>query len=537
MDLVKQEFPRLDCTQQRRVLDNILAGPPSDEGSSSEETENRKARWQLQRLQLISDHLPDDVSAFYQQLNSQNGEASDYQGTSMNVSVKSQLSAEEMAAFAPSEMIQYLTEWVPTGGWDSSTPEGMSRLLAEVVEAQAADYAASAMDFSVLEPTYIKGFVDGLKNTFQVFSWTPVLKLCKWVVDQPREYFSETESGSVGMDRDPDWGWTRNSIAHLLRQGLNPSANQIPYEARDVVLSICEILMRDPEPTPEYEVQYGGDRMDFMNMAINTVRGTTMHVVMAFAVWVSARLRDGAAPMNEQSGLEALARVRRILDAHLCTDHDPSLAIRAVYGEWFTRIRWVDKGWADAAVSRLFLLEMDKKAYFHSAWSSFVVVSKVDRELFDLLENRYLHAVELLPDAPEDVMRSKYKMAEHVSTLFLMECIDLSEHGLLYKFFRVADDHLRSYTVTRIASGMSDYLAEGPSESYVERLMSFWGQRLARINEIDPLEDYKQELAAFGNWFPADDFEDAWAIERLPCLLYTSPSPRDRTRSRMPSSA
>ena len=25
--------------------------------------------------------------------------------------------------------------------------------------------------------------------------------------------------------------------------------------------------------------------------------------------------------------------------------------------------------------------------------------------------------------------------------------------------------------------------------------------------------------------------------ERLPCLLYTSPSPRDRTRSRMPSSA
>ena len=25
--------------------------------------------------------------------------------------------------------------------------------------------------------------------------------------------------------------------------------------------------------------------------------------------------------------------------------------------------------------------------------------------------------------------------------------------------------------------------------------------------------------------------------EQLPCLLYTSPSPRDRTRSRMPSSA
>ena len=34
-----------------------------------------------------------------------------------------------------------------------------------------------------------------------------------------------------------------------------------------------------------------------------------------------------------------------------------------------------------------------------------------------------------------------------------------------------------------------------------------------------------QELSAFG-----------WALYNL-CLLYTSPSPRDRTRSRMPSSA
>ena len=30
---------------------------------------------------------------------------------------------------------------------------------------------------------------------------------------------------------------------------------------------------------------------------------------------------------------------------------------------------------------------------------------------------------------------------------------------------------------------------------------------------------------------------DTWAPIPLSCLLYTSPSPRDRTRSRMPSSA
>ena len=31
--------------------------------------------------------------------------------------------------------------------------------------------------------------------------------------------------------------------------------------------------------------------------------------------------------------------------------------------------------------------------------------------------------------------------------------------------------------------------------------------------------------------------DDHWIFEFMDCLLYTSPSPRDRTRSRMPSSA
>ena len=38
--------------------------------------------------------------------------------------------------------------------------------------------------------------------------------------------------------------------------------------------------------------------------------------------------------------------------------------------------------------------------------------------------------------------------------------------------------------------------------------------------------------ARIGRFKPLTDFDWAW-----PCLLYTSPSPRDRTRSRMPSSA
>ena len=34
-----------------------------------------------------------------------------------------------------------------------------------------------------------------------------------------------------------------------------------------------------------------------------------------------------------------------------------------------------------------------------------------------------------------------------------------------------------------------------------------------------------------------EELSEAFTGEPYPCLLYTSPSPRDRTRSRMPSSA
>ena len=44
-------------------------------------------------------------------------------------------------------------------------------------------------------------------------------------------------------------------------------------------------------------------------------------------------------------------------------------------------------------------------------------------------------------------------------------------------------------------------------------------------------------MAAFKNQLPQNiSLEGDWRVA-LSCLLYTSPSPRDRTRSRMPSSA
>ena len=71
--------------------------------------------------------------------------------------------------------------------------------------------------------------------------------------------------------------------------------------------------------------------------------------------------------------------------------------------------------------------------------------------------------------------------------------------------------------------------------------------RLKDRNE-EPAYD-KERIEALDSWILncrihiTSGYSDGWSIEHYKkeldkaCLLYTSPSPRDRTRSRMPSSA
>ena len=80
-------------------------------------------------------------------------------------------------------------------------------------------------------------------------------------------------------------------------------------------------------------------------------------------------------------------------------------------------------------------------------------------------------------------------------------------------------------------------------------LRALWGRKNIEITHInDPLGDAKgaAHLLEFdsvhGRWNKAiSNDQNNLSIESQPisfsCLLYTSPSPRDRTRSRMPSSA
>ena len=60
--------------------------------------------------------------------------------------------------------------------------------------------------------------------------------------------------------------------------------------------------------------------------------------------------------------------------------------------------------------------------------------------------------------------------------------------------------------------------------------------RLKKIDMTARLESIKKGLDEH-SWYPEWDDRQRGAAQRILCLLYTSPSPRDLSTSRMPSSA
>ena len=98
-----------------------------------------------------------------------------------------------------------------------------------------------------------------------------------------------------------------------------------------------------------------------------------------------------------------------------------------------------------------------------------------------------------------------------------------------------AESHVSS-TTTNLAKGRDEAIRDSfttNSGSSVPLLPIILDKALS---EITPQQHQKirQKWLAIHNP-PTRELSDIWRL--YPCLLYTSPSPRDRTRSRMPSSA
>ena len=165
------------------------------------------------------------------------------------------------------------------------------------------------------------------------------MTLAEYVVSQPFEPDEEVPD----LDRDPGWRWCRREVASLMRTGFSDRANRISHIHRERAWLVIERLLHDPNPSPEHEQRYGGDNMDPFTLSINTNRGTAMHAVIEYGLWVRRELE--AAGEDVSVGLASMPEVREALDAHLDPHVDPSFAVHAVYGRWLPWLLLLDEVW------------------------------------------------------------------------------------------------------------------------------------------------------------------------------------------------
>jgi hypothetical protein len=427
------------------------------------------------------------------------------------VGPKSPLADESLATMTVDDVLAFLSIFRPVGDSLSPSREGLGRVLRKTVAARGIEFSAVASSFCLDEPTYVRAFVEGLTDAVEAgigIAWAPVLATCHWTLDKPRQIDGREP---LGWEEDPGWWWCWQSIPSLLRRGLAASGEAaIPLSLRDRVWAILSELVEDPDPTPLTEQ----DRLSTdgaFTLAINTVRGVAMHAVIAYVWWLARhKSEDGTADPAEDSALLA------VLDRHLDMAHDPSAAIRSVYGKYFTLMHTLLPEWAQRNVDSIFPPNAADRTQWEAAWDAYVSFCNPSPELFRTLERHYALAIERMGErqAPPLFAKPDERLAHHLLDLYYGGMCPLApDRELFGAYLERASTELRS----RVLSWAGN-LPGDATPKIVARAREFWERYRSTIKApIDSTD--AAGSSAFCGWFASPAFEPAWALAQLSDVL------------------
>jgi hypothetical protein len=262
MALAERWFAKVSSPAQETILGWIGEGPDLEphkrfrmEMEGREPTDAELAeyadRWRLDRLRVLRDALPPKWGEVYKQLVERYGEPEmpDFTGVRMPRVMhgsESPMTPTELGQMPVTEIVSRLKTWQPTGGFRDPSPEGLRRALQTAVDEEPARFADEAASFKDVEPTYVRGLMDGLQdavNKKRPFSWAPVLKLCQRIVNEP----IGPADGGGPFELDRGWRWTRKAIGDLIEDALRIEPCPIPFTLRDEVWQLIRRLVDEQE--------------------------------------------------------------------------------------------------------------------------------------------------------------------------------------------------------------------------------------------------------------------------------------------------
>ncbi|MEJ1412330.1 MAG: hypothetical protein RPU90_01955 [Candidatus Sedimenticola sp. (ex Thyasira tokunagai)] len=518
--LARAAFGSLSPDQQTFILSWIEEGPDIDgfksrvlESKEREATDDEVRRrikvWQRDNLDQFKESLQKDWKQRFDALVQELGEAEHQEFAYYSkswVGPTSPKSVEELKEMPVCEVVEYLKAWVPPEGDMNHSPEGLSRTLADVVSTEPTPFATEARLFKELGPTYVRGLLDGLRDAPKSHAdlpWEPVLDLCLWIVNQPRTIPGRKTEYS---GKDPGWMWARKSIAKLLSNGMKSVSGEIQVDLRPQVWNVILPLTDDPDPTDE---EYGEGHMDPSTLSINTVRGEAMHSVVDFGLWVYRHASE-----DKVKGFDLMPEVREVLDKHLDTDLDASLAIRSVYGQWFPWLILIDSTWAEQVKERIFF--PDSPQYWDTAWKTYVTFCQPYDDVLAVLRDQYALAIEKVgqPSTMEiDMANAEERLADHLMIYFWRGRLKLDD-PLVQSFYARATNAMKAHAIEFLGRSLRDLHVEPPVEVH-ERLKSLWAWRYQQATQSEGPD----ELAGFCWWFSSGKMDVDWALSQLKAVL------------------
>jgi hypothetical protein len=536
--LARSQFQHLREDYKSIILNWIEKGPDLKEFELTEEAGRKPSEqeiaqyvksWRLDHLALLGDGLPEDWKKRYEVLVAELGEPKHpefavWGGVVHFTGPTSPKEAEVLRQMSVEEVLQFLTNWRPSEGTTSASPEGLARELAKVVASEPRQFAEHAERFRGLDQAYTQGLLTGLRDAVEQkrsLPWSHVLSLCQWVVSQPAEIGDRVNTGS---DHDLDWTWARRLVVQLLSAGLRRDLAEIPQSLRSQVWEVLKALTDDPDPSPASELRFDIPSTDFHTASINTTRGLAIHGVVLYALWVRRLVgseTEGKLPVVQ--GFDQVPEAREILDLHLDLSREATRTVHSVYGICFPSLTHLDRDWAKENVIKIFPRQETLLPFRDAAWEAYVKYCEPYDLVLDLLMEEYTYEVNNLGRGPG---LSDEHLVEHLMAYYWRGKLAMKDpQDLISMFFANAPDHLCGHALEFVGRCLRNTNGAVPREM-LERLRTLWLSRLSTIRDSKTPALHVAELDAFGWWFASGKFEDQWAVEQLKEALTLSPHSR-----------
>lgn len=508
----------LSFDDRRSVVEWIRDGPVRGKLLAErlgDEWDGYLGMWQARRLTALGDAVPMEDRAWAAGVVSSVDEADLVPERPATVATwvgpTSPKSASELLELPIDQIVEFLRDWDPSGDWAAPSPEGLGRTLSAAVLQRPIVFSSNAASFIGLEPVYVRSLISGLRDALKAgrrIRWSPVLGLCRWVVDQE---LGATDCDWVRQDRDPGWDWTWTEIARLLEQGLTEEPNRIPKAMVARARAILLRLIDHPDPSPDSEAQYGGSNMDPSTQSINTTRGEATHALVRLAWWEKKVVGRATLETKVRGALERLAT----------PGIEPSRAVHSVFGRWFGTLTWLDKDWAAALVDRIFPHTRRDRPYWWAAWSAFIVFDRPTISAHKLLNDHYTVAIDRLGDDEERLYFSAGRdhaeaLAAHVLAYAVWGIDADPEAGVLGKFLGGPVEG-RAKLIEQAGRLLHDH-GEDLAPSSVKALQFLWSQRRAAA-QVALDDSMRRELGRFSWWCGASVLEVPWWLAELQWVL------------------